>query len=186
MKTLYKITLFFALLFAANSIFAQPETEREKGFEFYNKGEYQNAVETLGKIVETDEKDRKSWLYLGMSYARLKNEKQAVKAFKKADKIRTEEPVKSDEKLTPLKITSKPRANYTDSARMNMVQGTIKLAVEFGADGKIKAIIPFQKLPDGLTENCVEAAKNIKFEPAAKNGQAFSTIGILSYSFTIY
>lgn len=183
MKTLYKITLLFIFLFSVSNIFAQ-QTDREKGIGFYNNGEYQKAVETLQKIVETDKEDKQSWLYLGMSQAQLKNKSQAAKSFKIADKITDEE--KQVANQTKLKIVSKPRAAYTDEARSSQTQGTIKLAVEFGADGSIKAIFPFQTLPYGLTENCVESVKNIKFEPATKSGKAYSMVKILSYSFTIY
>ena len=185
MKKLFKITLFFTLSFAAGNLFAQQD-ERDKGIEFYNKGEYQQAAEILQKAIETDDQDRKSWLYLGMSYANLKNDKQAVKAFKKADKIELKAPTEADAKETSVKITSKPQVRYTDTARMNNVQGTVKLAVEFGADGMIKSVYAFQKLPDGLTENSIETAKKVKFEPATKDGKAVSSIGILFYSFSIY
>ncbi len=122
-----------------------------------------------------------------MSYARLKNAKQAGKALNKADKIKPEELEKTANKNnTALKIISKPRASYTDEARMNQVQGTVKIAVEFGADGEIKFILPFRTLPYGITEGCVEAVKKIKFEPATENGKSVSSISIISYSFTIY
>jgi tetratricopeptide (TPR) repeat protein len=184
MKTLYKFTLSITLLFSASAAFAQ-QTEREKGLELYHSGEYQKAIETLQRAVAADEKDQKAWLYLGMSQARAKNRSEAVKAFKKADKIADDEN-RSDPTVTNLKITYKPRATYTDAARASQTQGTVKLAIEFGADGQIKAVVPFQTLLDGLTENCVAAAKGIKFEPAKKDGQPFSTIKIISYSFSIY
>lgn len=143
MKKILKITLFFTLLIAAGNILAQ-DNERDKGIEFYNKGEFQQAAEILQKAVETDDQDRKSWLYLGMSYASLKNKKLAVAAFKKAEKVVLKEPTESNEKETSVKIISKRQAKYTDSARMNRVQGTVKLAIEFGADGRIKAIYAFR------------------------------------------
>ena len=184
MKTLYKIIMFCTLLFSANVVFAQ-QTEREKGIELYNKGKYQSAVETLQEVVKTDQEDKKAWLYLGMSQARLKKQSQAEKSFKKADKISVKNK-ESSVTAVGVKIISKPRAPYTDSARMNQTQGIVELAVEFGADGTIKGVFPFRQLPYGLTENCVESAKNIKFEPATKDGKAYSTIGILTYTFTIY
>ncbi len=184
MKTLYKVTLFCALLFSASAVFAQ-ESEREKGFAFYDKGEYQKAVETLQKVVEANEKDRKAWLYLGMSQFKSPGKSKPAKAFKAADKI-SEPEMQADATKTKLKIISKPRANYTDAARQNQTQGTIKLAVEFGADGVVKQVFAFQTLPYGLTESCVEAAKGIKFDPATKDGKPYSTITILNYSFTIY
>jgi tetratricopeptide (TPR) repeat protein len=187
MKKLYRGALFFGLLFSASVCFAQSESELEKGVGFYEKGDYQKAVETLQKLVETDENDRKAWLYLGMSEAKLKNKSNAVKAFKKAFKIRKDDAEEtSDAAQTKTKTISKPRAEYTESARNNMTQGTIKLAVEFGADGKIKEVFAFQTLPDGLTETCVKAAWGIKFEPGKKDGKPYSTIAIVTYDFRIY
>jgi tetratricopeptide (TPR) repeat protein len=188
MKKIYNVTLFCGLLFAASVCFAQSESELEKGVGFYDGGEYQKAVDVLQKVVEADEKDRKAWLYLGMSEANLKNKSNAVKAFKRAFKIRkeadAEETTGADQTRT--KIIYKPRAEYPQAARNNMTQGTIKLAVEFGADGKIKEVFAFQTLPDGLTEICVEAARRIRFEPARKDGKPYSTIAIVTYEFTIY
>ena len=178
MKMLYKISLLFALLISASNVFAQP-SERENGVEFYNNGEYQKAVETLKKVVKADEKDKKSWLYLGMSLAQIKKKSEAVKAFQKVDKIPNADE-KSETNQTGIKIISKPRPSYTDSARMNQEQGTVKLAVEFGADGKIKEIFPFEKLLYGLTENSVEAVRRIKFEPATKDDKPISAIMIIN------
>lgn len=185
MKKLYNAALFFVLLFSASVVFGQTASDLEKGVELYDRGEYQKAVGTLEKAVEADEKDRAAWLYLGMSYAKLKNNSKAVKAFKKADRISDREP-EPDAGGTKVKIISKPRATYTDAARQNQTQGIIKLAVEFGADGAVKAVAAFRTLPDGLTENCLEAAKKIRFEPATRDGTPVSTIAVVTYSFTIY
>jgi len=182
MKTLYKVLLFIILSLSASTAFGQ-QSETEKGIEFYNQGEYQKAVETLQKLVEA--KDKKALVYLGMSYAKLKNKSQASKFLKKADKI-ADKDADTDSNSTKIVIQSKPRATYTDEARQNQVQGVVKLAVEFGADGTIKAVVPFQTLPNGITENCVAAAKGIKFTPATRDGKPYSAIKVISYSFTIY
>jgi hypothetical protein len=63
--------------------------------------------------------------------------------------------------------------------------GIVRLAIEFGADGNIKSIIPVQSLPDGLTENCIAVAQNIKFEPAQKNGKPVTYIKVIEYTFDI-
>jgi tetratricopeptide (TPR) repeat protein len=188
MKKLYRSALFLLLLFAASVCFAQEGgSDFEKGVGLYEKGEYQKAVETLQKVVETHEKDRKAWLYLGMSEAKLKNKSNAVKAFKKALKVYQEDAEEAaNAAQTKTNIISKPRAEYTESARRNQTQGTIRLAVEFSADGKIKEIFAFQTLPDGLTEACIEAARRIRFEPGKKDGKPFSTIAIVTYDFRIY
>jgi tetratricopeptide (TPR) repeat protein len=186
MKTLYKITLFLTLLFSSGLVFAQSEGEFEKGVGLYNQGDYQKAGETLQKLVETDKENRKAWLYLGMSLMRQKENSKAVKAFQKADKIADEKDAKPDAGATKVNITSKPLAAYTTGARQAEIQGTVKLAVEFGADGSILSVVAFQSLPGGLTQNCIESAKRIKFETAKKDGKPYSTIGIVEYKFTIY
>jgi len=175
-----KSSLFLLFtVFIANALAQQAEN----GFELYEKGEYKKAAEVLQKVVETDEQDRQSRLYLGMSYAKLKREEEAVKILLEADKIPFTNLVENE---IPPKIHSKPKANYTDTARQNGIQGTVKLAIEFGADGEVKFIFPFQKLPAGLTENVIETAKKILFEPAKRNDKPVSFVTILKYSFTIY
>jgi TonB family protein len=178
----YKFILVFVfvLLFAS---FTSAQTESNKGIELYEKGEYETAVEHLQKAIETDKKDRNSWLYLGMSFARLKKGNEAVRAFKKADELPIKDLLENERAV---KITAKPRANYTDLARQNNTSGTVALAVEFGADGNIKSIILVQGLPNGLVEQTISAARKIKFEPAIKDGKSVAAIGIVKYSFTIY
>lgn len=83
-------------------------------------------------------------------------------------------------------ILSKPRAGYTDAARMNNVTGTIKLSVTFLKTGKIGKIKVINALPDGLTQQTINAAKKICFRPMIVNGEAKDVVRELSYSFTIY
>ena len=85
-----------------------------------------------------------------------------------------------------LKIISKPRPEYTESGRGNMVQGTIILRVAFLASGQIGGIQVVRGLLDGLTEQAVEAARRIRFEPATKNGLPISVTKHVEYTFTIY
>ena len=85
-----------------------------------------------------------------------------------------------------VQIISKPRANYSSQARANQTQGTVKLRVDFQANGQIGDVTPVNYLPDGLTEEAIEAAKQIKFKPAAVNGEPISVTKQVEYSFTIY
>jgi tetratricopeptide (TPR) repeat protein len=190
MKTLYKTFLFITLLLTASAVFAQEESQEEsdaaQGVGFYNQGDYQKAVESLQKATAANVENVESWLFLGMSLARLKKEPEAIKALKRADKIFSRKTLSPSEQIG-IKILEKPRPSYNDNARMNNTQGDVKLAVEFGADGKIKGVFPFQKLPNGLTENAVSVSKQIKFQPAVgKDGKPVTKISIVSYSFRIY
>ncbi|MCA1625298.1 MAG: energy transducer TonB [Acidobacteria bacterium] len=87
---------------------------------------------------------------------------------------------------TGVNIIAKPRANYTDAARQNQVQGTVTLRVTFTAGGSIGSISPVSGLPYGLTEQAIAAARGIKFEPAKKNGVPQTVTKQVQYSFTIY
>jgi len=86
----------------------------------------------------------------------------------------------------PLKIISKPRAGYTDAARTNNVQGSVRLKVTFLASGAIGSVVPVTRLPHGLTEQAIAAAKQIRFEPKKINGVAQNVIVTMDYGFNIY
>ena len=85
-----------------------------------------------------------------------------------------------------VKIITKPRANYTDAARLNMVQGKVVLKVTFLASGGIGSISVVSGLSSGLTEQAVAAARAIKFEPAKVNGVAVSVTKTIEYNFAIF
>ncbi|MEO6334961.1 MAG: TonB family protein [Pyrinomonadaceae bacterium] len=87
---------------------------------------------------------------------------------------------------TPYKITFQPKATYTDTARSNNVQGAVRLKITLLASGQVGSIVPVTRLPDGLTEKAIAAAKQIRFEPKMVNGQAVSVVVTREYTFTIY
>jgi hypothetical protein len=85
-----------------------------------------------------------------------------------------------------VKILSKPRANYTDFARWYQITGKVALRVTFSADGTIGAISTASKLPFGLTQEALTAAKGITFEPAMREGTPYSVTKMVEYGFSIY
>lgn len=85
-----------------------------------------------------------------------------------------------------IKITDKPRANYTDAARQAQVQGTVSLRVTFLANGSIGSISTVSGLPNGLTEQAIAAARGMRFEPAKKGGVPYTVTKVVQYNFTLY
>lgn len=83
-------------------------------------------------------------------------------------------------------ILSKPRANYTNAARIYQISGEVLLRVTFSAKEEINAITPLKKLPFGLTEQAIAAAKEITFKSASRNGIPISITKPVIYQFTIY
>lgn len=86
----------------------------------------------------------------------------------------------------PLKILSKAKAQYTDAARTNNVQGAVTLRVTFLASGGIGSITTIKGLPHGLTEQAIAAARAMRFEPEKVNGVARTTTRPVTFTFNIY
>lgn len=87
---------------------------------------------------------------------------------------------------TDIRILSKPRPGYTDEARQNNVRGTVILRVTFLANGSIGSVSTVKGLPYGLTEKAIAAARNIRFTPPMRNGQAYTVNKVVHFNFTIY
>jgi outer membrane biosynthesis protein TonB len=56
----------------------------------------------------------------------------------------------------------------------------------FAENGYVTNINVTRGLPNGLTESAVDAARNIRFFPAEKDGKPVSQRTMLEYSFDLY
>lgn len=86
----------------------------------------------------------------------------------------------------PLKILSQPRPGYTEEARKNNVQGTVRVRVTFSASGQVTGVSAINSLPFGLTEKAIAAARQIQFIPAKRNGVPTSVQKTVEFRFTMY
>jgi TonB family protein len=75
---------------------------------------------------------------------------------------------------------------YTEEARENAVSGTVVLRAVFSASGDVTNIRVVSGLPYGLTESAVEAAREIRFSPAVKDGRPVSQYIQIEYNFNLY
>lgn len=82
-------------------------------------------------------------------------------------------------------ITFKPLATYTESARLNEFEGTVRLLVEYRADGTIGDIDVLQGQPYGLTDEAKEAARDIRFKPATRNGEPVTVNKEVEFQFSL-
>jgi Gram-negative bacterial TonB protein C-terminal len=85
-----------------------------------------------------------------------------------------------------IRLLTKPKALYTDFARFYNISGRVALRVTFLADGTISSVDIASKLPCGLTQQAIIAAKGITFDPAMREGIPYSVTKMVEYSFTIY
>ncbi len=86
----------------------------------------------------------------------------------------------------PFKIISKPTAKYTDAARQNNFTGRVLLRITFLASGQIGSVTAVSSLPYGLTEQAIAAARQIRFEPAKRDGVPYTITKTFDYGFNLY
>jgi len=94
--------------------------------------------------------------------------------------------LRSGEVTERARVLEKPEPSYTESARKFSVTGTVVLRAVFSKDGEVTNINIIRRLPHGLTEKAINAARMIKFRPAMKDGQPASTWMQLEYNFNLY
>lgn len=83
-------------------------------------------------------------------------------------------------------ILSRPKPLYTEEARKNLVSGTVVLKAVLAANGQVTQIRAIQGLPNGLTEQAIAAAMQVKFTPAMKDGHPVSQWIQFEYNFSPY
>lgn len=83
-------------------------------------------------------------------------------------------------------ILFKEKARYSEEARQNKVQGTVVLMVTFNANGQITDVRVVRGQPFGLTEEAIQVAKQIRFQPAQENGVPVTVRAQLEYNFALY
>lgn len=81
------------------------------------------------------------------------------------------------------RLLPSPAAAYPDEARSAKAKGEVRLRVVLSADGTVKNIFPMKPIKHGLTEAAMDAAAQLKFEPAIRNGQPVSQFATIAYEF---
>ena len=78
-----------------------------------------------------------------------------------------------------------PRPNYTEEARANKAQGVVRARILVGSDGVVKQVRIIRGLPDGLNEEAIRAAMQMRFRPAMKDGVAVAYWMALDVEFNL-
>ena len=71
-------------------------------------------------------------------------------------------------------LLNEPRPLYTEEARKNRIQGVVRVRVLIDESGSVKEVVITRGLPDGLSEQAIRAAYQMRFKPAMKKGRAVS------------
>ena len=87
--------------------------------------------------------------------------------------------------LTPVYIVDKPRPVYTAEGRDKKIEGEVLLQVVFTASGEVQVQSVLRGLGYGLDESAENAAHQIKFRPAEKNGQPIDSAAVIHIVFEL-
>jgi TonB family protein len=87
--------------------------------------------------------------------------------------------------MTPVHITDKPKPLYTPEGRAKKVEGEVILQVLFTASGEVQVLHVLKGLGYGLDESAQNAARQIKFNPAQKDGQAVDSSAVVHIVFEL-
>ena len=80
-------------------------------------------------------------------------------------------------------VTEKPEPPFTDLARKKKTHGRVEIRAVLESTGEVNVLNVLKRLPNGLTEQALEAAAGIKFKPAMLDGKPVSQIILLQYNF---
>jgi TonB family protein len=84
-----------------------------------------------------------------------------------------------------VEILGKPRPLYTAEARSAGIQGEVLLDVLFRASGDCQVLRLVRGLGHGLDESAAQAARQISFRPARRDGLAVDSSAIVHISFEL-
>jgi protein TonB len=80
---------------------------------------------------------------------------------------------------------NRPRPSYTEEARKQRVQGVVRAKVLVGPDGSVKSVHIQSGLPDGLDEEAIRAAYQMRFRPALSSGRPVEAWVTLEIEFNL-
>ncbi|MEK6335904.1 MAG: tetratricopeptide repeat protein [Acidobacteriota bacterium] len=245
----YAIFFLLALVLSPGARAQQPSSqslssERDRGLELYQKGDYPAAIETLRAVTSKNREDGAAWHLLGLALLAAGKKEQARTAFEKAVTVRlhsliavpllmvttsapgpavkpqdryqaalesaeqylalgrvtedwqfqvealrfyrdyyagtlsNETMVTNKEVQTRLRISSKPAPDFSGVG----ASGTSVLRAVFSADGRVRHVLVLKRVAPDFDLRCIEAAQQIKFTPAIKEGKPVSMILQLEYN----
>jgi TonB family protein len=68
-------------------------------------------------------------------------------------------------------LLNNPQPLFTEAARKNKIQGVVRVRILVDSNGSVREVVLIRGLPDGLNEQAIRAAYQMRFRPATKNGQ---------------
>ena len=155
-----------------------------KSFAQYKLEQYSEAAASLERFpaLSPDDLDADTWREQSMLMALRARDTQSTTATSSLKPAT----LSGRETSQKARVLSKPEPSYTEPARRAGVTGTVVLRAIFSSDGEVKGLRVSQALPFGLTTAAIQAARQIKFTPAMKDGRPASMYIQLEYNFNLF
>ncbi|MGD9562508.1 MAG: tetratricopeptide repeat protein [Pyrinomonadaceae bacterium] len=150
---------------------------------FQNKAQMLDFVITQIKLRKLDKpltRDREDDLRQAGATEELV---RVIRTNSPAVAVRPAEPVDVGDLVSWAVNLVKPE--YTAEAIKARTSGEVKLALEMDENGRVTSVTRLAILPNGLTENAVDAALKSTFRPAMRDGKPARGKGILKYNFKV-
>lgn len=94
-------------------------------------------------------------------------------------------PYKVGDGVTAPQVIYKVQPRYTDEARTARVEGTVVLDVTVGSDGIPSDVVVKKSVDEGLDRNAVEAVRQWRFKPGAKDGVPVPVQAVIEINFRL-
>src|SRR5262249_12966641 len=94
-------------------------------------------------------------------------------------------PAEAASKLVQAEILSKPTPIYTEEARRLRIEGEVLLEVVLEASGKLRVVRVVRGLGQGLDDEALKEAGQIRFKPAQRDGQPADSTVVLHIIFQL-
>lgn len=116
-----------------------------------------------------------------LRFAQTTDEKEAAKLQRELEDLRVlvenlkrvaalEEGQKGSDVVRPVPLNN-PAPRYTEEARQLKLEGAVSLVVMITENGDVDSVVLVRGLGNVLDEQAIEAARQLKFSPATKNGK---------------
>lgn len=87
------ISVFLVLLFFSRGICrTEADVHFEKGVDYINQGDYQQAIEEFNRVINIDSEYVDAYCGIGIAYLNQKKYKEAIEAFEKATALDPDKP----------------------------------------------------------------------------------------------
>jgi TonB family protein len=164
------------------------DSPRAKGIiRFYKTEKNLYALEAVGEDVNKPNVKR----FLDSFVAGKKNQSESLPTISKPESenavTTTETEVFSGRDVTTRAVVLlKPEPMYTEEARQAGTTGTVVIRAILRSDGHVSDLRAIRTLGYGLTEQAINAARNLRFIPARKDERDVSMYVQLEYNFNLY